>query len=314
MKLIRNVYNLPTEHREYAVTIGNFDGVHLGHRVLLEQLTTRAKQLGLPALVICFEPQPQEYFSLENPPARLTQLREKISQLAQCGIDYVLCLPFNQALADISPEDFVQNILISHLKMQYLIVGKDFRFGHQRTGNIEFLQTAGQQHQFEVTVGQDVMYANERISSTRIRTALTNGHMDMAQQLLDRPYSMQGHVVKGDQRGRLIGFPTANIYLGHKRLPIAGVFAVKVRGIFADAIPGVANIGSRPTVDGSRTVLEVHLFDFEGSLYHRTIQVDFIHKIRDEKRFDSLEQLTAQIAQDAIQARILLDTALPLLL
>jgi riboflavin kinase / FMN adenylyltransferase len=301
MKLIRNVYNLPPEHRQYAVTIGNFDGVHLGHQALLRQLTVRAQQLNLATMVICFEPQPQEYFSPYNAPPRLTRLREKISQLAQCGMDYVLCLPFNKALADISPEDFVQNILISHLNIQYLIVGKDFRFGHARNGNLLLLQ----RYPFETDVGQDVIYGGERISSTRIRTALANGNLDLAQHLLGRPYSMQGHVVKGDQRGRLIGFPTANIYLGHKRLPIAGVFAVKVRGIFADAIPGVANIGSRPTVDGSRTFLEVHLFDFEGSLYHRPIQVNFIHKIRDEKRFDSLELLTAQIAQDAIQARAL---------
>jgi riboflavin kinase / FMN adenylyltransferase len=297
MKLIRNIYNLRPEHHGCVATIGNFDGIHLGHQAILQQLIAQAKQRNLPSLVICFEPQPAEYFDPENAPPRLTRLREKVMQLGHYGVTRILCLPFNHALASIPPQDFIQNILIQRLGIQHLVIGKDFQFGYRRQGNLQLLQEF-----FEVSIAEDMLCAGERVSSTRIRRALAQGDLQLAKQLLGRPYSIAGRVVQGAQRGRLIGFPTANIPLNRNRSPLSGVFTVRVNG----SLPGVANIGSRPTVDGTRTLLEVHLFDFDQSLYNHHIQVDFIHKLRDERRFESFELLKAQILEDSAQAKTLL--------
>jgi riboflavin kinase/FMN adenylyltransferase len=303
MELIRNIYNLHPEHRGCVATIGNFDGVHLGHQAIIQQLLAQAKQRGLPSMVICFEPQPAEYFDPNNAPPRLTRLREKVIQLAEYGVTRILCLSFNKAFADLSPQDFIQNLLIQRLGVRALVIGQDFRFGHRRMGNLSLLEEC-----FDITLAEDVMYDDERVSSTRTRTALAEGNLTLARELLGRPYSIQGLVIQGDQRGRLIGFPTANIPLNRNRPSMTGVFAVRVHGIRTQSLAGVANIGSRPTVDGTKTLLEVHLFDFDESLYNHHIQVDFIHKLRDEKRFDSFELLKAQISLDAEQAKTLLSS------
>ncbi|MFU8797463.1 MAG: bifunctional riboflavin kinase/FAD synthetase [Gammaproteobacteria bacterium] len=289
MELIRNLYNIKPKHRSCIATIGNFDGVHLGHQAIIKQLN----QWKAPSLVICFEPHPAEYFNPENSPSRLTRLREKLFYFAQYGIDYVLCLPFNKQLSEIPPHDFIQNILIKALGIQHLVIGQDFQFGHNRKGDIQLLENF-----FTITQAEEMSYKDKKISSTRIRTALQHGDLPLAKHLLGRPYSIQGRVMHGDQRGRQIGFPTANIHLGRKRAPLSGVFAVSANGM-----PGVANIGSRPTVDGTRTVLEVHLFDFCQSIYHQHLQVEFLQKLRDERRFDSLAALTHQITEDAAQAK-----------
>ncbi|GAB4361662.1 MAG: bifunctional riboflavin kinase/FAD synthetase [Gammaproteobacteria bacterium] len=303
MELIRGHYSLRPEHRGCVATIGKFDGVHLGHQAVLGQVAEKAAELGLPAVVISFEPQPEEFFAPHSAPARLTRLREKLKALSRFAVDRVLCLRFNQRLASVSAEAFIQEILIDGLDVRYLVVGDDFRFGHGRRGDFAMLEAVGEQRGFAVARMHTVYIDGERVSSTRIRNALAVGDLEEAQKLLGRPYRISGRVVHGDKRGRSIGFPTANIRLQHKVLPLSGVYAVEVFGLEHEPYIGVANIGTRPTVNGQQPLLEVNLFGFEGDLYHRYIHVDFVHKLRDEKRFDSLEALKAQIAADADAAR-----------
>lgn len=303
MHLIRGLHNLTPSLRGCAATIGNFDGVHLGHQAVLGQLAERAAALGLPTAVILFEPQPQEYFAPDQAPPRLTRLREKLVALRRFSVDRVLCLRFNQQLAGLTAEQFVQQILVDGLDVRYLVVGDDFRFGKDRSGDFEFLVERGQQAGFQVAHMHSFALQGERVSSTRIRAALQAGDMRLAEQMLGRGYRMLGRVAHGDKRGRSIGFPTANLFLHRVNVPLRGVFAVEMYGLETEPLYGVANVGTRPTVDGSRTLLEVHLFDFIGDLYGRQVAVEFVHKLRDEKRFDSFVALKAQIEQDAQQAR-----------
>lgn len=288
-----------------AATIGNFDGVHLGHQALLAKLISEAKQRGLASAVISFEPSPQEHFLGANAPARLTRLDEKVAVLENTGIDYFIVLPFNTELANLSAEDFVREVMQQALQIVYLLIGDDFHFGKNRLGNYALLQSMASA-QFVVENLPTERLHDERISSSRIRLALEEGDLASAERLLGRPYSMLGVVAQGEQRGRTIGFPTANIHLERHRSPVLGVYAVKVYGIGAEPVNGVANVGNRPTVDGTRSLLEVHLFDFDADIYGTALQVEFCQKVRDEQRFESFEMLREQIGQDVIAARAFL--------
>ena len=303
MELIRGLHNLRPRHRGCAATIGNFDGVHLGHQAVLGQLSERAASLQLPVTVITFEPQPQEYFSPGLAPSRLTRLREKIEALRRYGVDRVLCLRFHDYLAGLPAEEFIRLILSEGLDVKYLVVGDDFRFGKDRAGNFSLLERVGGVHGFPVVNMHTFNIEGLRVSSTRIREALGTGDLAMAEALLGRPYRMSGRVAHGDKRGRTIGFPTANIFLHRATAPVDGVFAVEMFGIAGEPLPGIANVGTRPTVDGTRSLLEVHLFDFDRDIYGCHVQVSFLHKLREERRFPSFPALREQIVRDVEQAR-----------
>lgn len=303
MQLIRGLYNLPSLPNGCALTIGNFDGCHLGHQQILQHLLNKASALHLPSIVMVFEPQPNELFATQTPPARLMRLRDKVRFLQTTNIDYLLCLRFNRTFAQQSSEYFIQNILIDRLNVKFLSVGDDFHFGHQRQGNFALLQQAGKQFHFDVENNQSFTLNQTRISSTLIRQALAEDDLKTAEAMLGRPYSIYGRVAHGNKLGRTIGFPTANIALKRKVNPIQGVYAVEV--ITAQGRHhGIANVGNRPTVDGTtRPLLEVHIFDFNHNLYGQHIEVIFRLKIRPEIKFDSFEQLKTQIAQDVVVAR-----------
>jgi riboflavin kinase/FMN adenylyltransferase len=303
MELIRGLHNLRPRHRGCAATIGNFDGVHLGHQAVLGQLSERAAALQLPVTVITFEPQPQEYFSPALAPPRLTRLREKIEALRRFGVERVLCLRFQDRLAGLPAEEFIRLILLEGLAVKYLVVGDDFRFGRGRSGDFGLLQRVGALLGFPVVNMHTFHIDGRRVSSTRIREALAGGDLATAESLLGRPYRMSGRVAHGDKRGRTIGFPTANIFLHRASTPVDGVFAVELFGIAGEPLPGVANVGTRPTVDGTRSLLEVHLFDFDRNIYGCHVQVSFLHKIREERRFENLAALQEQILSDAELAR-----------
>ncbi len=303
MELIRGVHNLRRRHRGCVATIGNFDGVHLGHQAVLGQLAQKADPLGLPALVVTFEPQPQEFFAPGAAPARLTRFREKLQALRRYSVDRVLCVRFDRRFAALSAEAFIEGLLVGKLGVRYLVVGDDFRFGAGRAGDFEMLRQAGERHGFRVVNMHAFDIDGERVSSTRIRAALAEGDLGTAEKLLGRPYRMCGRVAHGDKRGRGLGFPTANIYLHRNKTPVQGVYAVEMFGLEREPVQGVANVGNRPTVEGTRTLLEVHLFDFDEDIYGRYVNVDFLHRIRPERRFDSFEALTGQIQRDVEKAR-----------
>ena len=286
-----------------VLTLGNFDGVHLGHRALLRALKESGAALQLPTAVLTFEPHPREFFDPGDAPARLSVLREKLAMFAAMGIDHVCVCPFNQALSQLSAEAFIDEVLLGCLRVKHLIVGDDFRFGARRQGDFHHLQVAGQQHGFSVTALDSVDMDGLRVSSSAVRTALAAGEMQQAARLLGRPYLMHGRVVHGDKVGRKMGFATANIRVKHLPLPLAGVFAVRVTGLGTTALPAVANLGTRPTAGGMRTLLEVHLFDFDADIYGQHLCVEFCKKLRAEKRFADFAQLQAQIARDAAEAR-----------
>lgn len=298
MQFIRGIHNLPKDYRGCVATIGNFDGIHLGHQSVLGQLAEEAADQGLPSLLISFEPQPMEYFQPDKAPARLTRLREKLQALRRFSVDQVLCLPFNRALAGMSAEAFIQDILVGALKIKYLVVGDDFRFGKNRLGDFAMLQQAGEQFGFRVVNMHTFSIDGERVSSTRIRQALEKGDLAEAERLLGRDYRMSGRVVHGEKLGRQLGFPTANIELHRKATPLQGIFVVEVFGIEGEPLRGVASLGTRPAVGGTRAILEVYLFDFDRDIYGKHLQVSFLHKLRDEMNFDTLEALTEQIQRD----------------
>lgn len=303
MELIRGYHNLRPKHRGCVATIGNFDGVHLGHQAVLGQLAEKAAELRLPTTVIIFEPHPQEFFQPDAAPPRLTRFREKLKALRRYSVDRVLCLRFDRQLAAMAAEDFIRRILVEGLGVQYLVIGDDFRFGRGRQGNFGMLQAAGRAYGFQVVNMHTFTIDGARVSSTRIREALGRGDLGAAEKLLGRPYRMCGRVAHGDKRGRSIGFPTANIFLHRRTTPVQGVFAVEVFGLDKEPVAGVANVGTRPTVDGLRSLLEIHLFDFDQEIYGRHVYVDFLRKLRDEKRFASFEELRAQIVRDADEAQ-----------
>jgi len=303
MEFIRGWHNLKPHHRGCVATIGNFDGVHLGHQAVIGQLAEKSQELGLPTQVILFEPQPREYFQPNSATPRLSRLREKIQALRRYSVDRVLCLRFDDMLATMEPEFFIQRLLVDGLNVRYLVVGDDFQFGRQRRGDFDMLVAAGKRHGFQVVNMHTVSIDGERVSSTRIRTALGKGDLALAEKLLGRPYRMCGRVAHGDQLGRTLGFPTANIFLHRQATPIHGIFAVEVFGLQSEPLAGAANIGRRPTVGGTRTLLEVHLLDFNEDIYGAYVQLNFLHKFRDEQRFDSLEELRRWIAADVEHVR-----------
>ncbi|WP_321528915.1 bifunctional riboflavin kinase/FAD synthetase [Sedimenticola selenatireducens] len=304
MQVIRGLHNLRAEHRGCVATIGNFDGVHLGHQAVFRNLRERAAAFGLPTTVVTFEPQPQEFFAPDAAPARLTRMREKLQALKDAGIDRVVLLEFGRKLASMSARQFVQQLLVDGLDVKFLYVGDDFRFGRGRVGDINLLRQVGEANGFEVANMNTFMDGEARVSSTRIREALAQGNLDLAERNLGRPYQICGRVAHGDARGRTIGFPTANIDLHRKVSPVHGVFAVMVHGLAEGSLPGVANIGNRPTVTGdSRYLLEVHLFDFSRVIYGEHVGVEFRKWLRDERRFESFDALRQQIERDAAQAR-----------
>ncbi len=307
MRVIRGLHNLGRGGGGCVATIGNFDGVHLGHRAVFQRLSAQGRSLGLPATVITFEPQPMEFFAPERAPARLTRLREKLDALQHCGIEQVALLPFGPRLAAMGARDFVRELLVDCLGVRFLLVGDDFRFGHGRQGDYALLEAMGRDHGFAVEDLNTVTHGGERISSTRIREALARGDLGQARHLLGRPYRICGRIGHGDKRGRTIGYPTANINLHRRVSPLRGVYAVMVDGVADRPCPGVANIGTRPTVTGdTRYLLEVHLFGLSSDLYGRHAQVEFRLKLRDEQRFDSFPALKAQIDRDAVAARAFL--------
>ncbi len=303
MELIRGLQNLRPEHRGCAVTIGNFDGVHLGHQAVLRELTARARALGVPALVMLFEPQPQEYFNPHAAPPRLMRLREKLLALRDYSVERVLCVRFDGRFAALTPDAFIRQLLVERLAARYIAVGPDFRFGHKRRGNIELLIRAGEAYGFEVANAPAFMVDGARVSSTRVRAALAEGDLETAARLLGRPYRMCGRVVHGNKVGRRIGIPTANIRLHRPRLPLQGIFIAEVSSETIGRLPAAASIGVRPTVGGSEPLLEVHLLDFDRDLYGVHVAVDFLHKVRDERRFDSLEEMRGVILRDIEAAR-----------
>ncbi len=303
MELIRGLHNLRPHHRGCVATIGNFDGVHLGHQAVIGQLADKAQALHLPTLVMLFEPQPQEFFARQKAPPRLMRLREKLQAMRRYAVDRVLCVRFDEAFAALEPEAFIRQVLVEGLGVKYLVVGDDFRFGHARRGDFAMLQAAGREHGFQVVNMHSLTIDGERVSSTRVRAALAAADLALAEKLLGRPYRMCGRVAHGDKIGRTLGVPTANIHLHRHSTPLRGVYAVEVFGLPDEPLAGVANIGTRPTVGGTRTLLEVHVFDFDRDIYGEYVHVNFLQKLSDEKRFASLDELKAKIQQDIVDAR-----------
>ena len=286
-----------------VATIGNFDGVHLGHQALLQTLIKQAKAVNLPAVVILFEPQPNEFFKPDRAPARLTSLREKLAVIAQYQIDYVCCLRFNETLSQMSPVQFAEQFIFSRLKVKWLLVGSDFRFGKNRAGDSELLKTIGQQRGCQVVVFPDFLLQKQRVSSTSIRHLLMRGELAHAETLLGRPFSLSGRVVKGQGLGRQWGIPTANIRIARIKSPVLGIFCVQVKRADGSLLYGVASLGTRPTVGGTECLLEVNLFDFNDSLYGEMLQVFFVHRLREEIQFSSVNALIQQMRLDIQMTR-----------
>jgi riboflavin kinase/FMN adenylyltransferase len=306
MELIRGPLNLRERHRGCVVTIGAFDGIHLGHQALLRRLCEHAARQSRPAMVLTFEPMPREYLRPESPPARLTSWRERWHILGGCGIDYMCVLRFDERLRNLSGRDFA-TLLRQQLHANWVVVGHDFRFGRNGEATASSLATSGATLGFNVDVVPPVLLEGVRVSSSGVRDALSKGELALARSWLGRPYSMTGRVVQGNQLGRKLGFPTANLRTGRRRVPVAGIFAVRVHGVAADPLPGVASLGTRPTIaGGGEMLLEVHLFDFGGNLYGHEIEVEFVSKLRDEEHFADLDALVVQMNTDAADARRIL--------
>lgn len=301
MELVRGIHNLKKHHAGCVMTIGNFDGVHLGHQVVVKRTIEHARQMNLPATVMIFEPQPLELFKGETAPARLNRLRDKYQYLKSLGVDRLVCVNFDRTFASMQPADFINELLIEKLAVKLLIVGDDFRFGKARKGDFQLLKALGQQH-FVVMSTDSFKVGHERISSTNIRNALAGGDLSAAKEMLGKDYSIGGKVIHGEKLGRTIGVPTANIALHRTVSPVRGVFIAKVtyRG---EQVYGVCNIGIRPTLDGLRQQLEVHLFDFEHVIYGEYLEVVLCHKLREEHKFASFEALKQQIQQDILLAK-----------
>lgn len=297
-----------------ALTIGNFDGVHIGHQALLRRVTQAAQRLGVTSAVMTFEPHPLELFCPQRAPARIAGVRDKLAALEAAGIERVWIMHFNRRFAAMPAQAFIQDILLDALQVRWLMVGDDFRFGAGRAGNFALLEQASRNHGFALEqlapIHTDSDPERRRISSSLVRAALAAGDLTRARELLGHPYLITGRVMYGRQLGRTLGFPTLNLRIGHRRKmqtpAVHGIFAVRVHGLRAQALPAVASIGLRPTVDDSGPwLLEVHVFDFNEEVYGRRVSVELIQRLRDEQRFDSLERLTHAIAADAAQARAL---------
>ncbi len=298
MEFMRGICNIRPDPRGCVLTLGNFDGIHLGHQQIISTVRTRARELGVSSAVLFFEPQPREYFAHEHTPARLTTLHEKHRFMSSLGIDKLCCLRFSPELAQMEPEDFVTGILLEKFRLRHLIIGDDFRFGRKRRGSFDLLIRMGAETgQFTVEQAPSFSLDGQRVSSTRIREALAQDHLDRACRMLGRPYSITGRIVHGQRLGRTLGFPTANISLKRLVAPVSGVYAISA-DLGDTRCRGIANVGTRPTVNGTTALLEAHLFGFSGDLYGRTVCVELISKIREERRFADLDALKDQIARD----------------
>jgi riboflavin kinase/FMN adenylyltransferase len=309
MKLIRGTKRIRSNHQGCVATIGNFDGLHLGHQAVIKQVCTKATELGLSATVISFEPLPTEYFSqqLKHPsPRRIYPLRDKARLLYTLGIDEFVCLPFNTALANMEAEVFIEEILLNHLNVKYLVVGDDFCFGRKRRGNFAMLQKIGGDHGMQVNDTSTIEHELERISSTRIRRHLDKGELSHVNHLLGQKYMLSGRVRHGDKRGRTIGFPTLNLRLPDNIATAHGAYAVRIHHLEKQILNGVANIGNRPTFNGSEIRLETHVFDYNGDAYGKYVCIELVKHLRGEQKFAGLDELTAQIHNDMELAKTLL--------
>lgn len=304
MKLYRGLDATPRTEAS-VVTIGKYDGVHRGHQALLAELRQAGEAAGLPAAVVTFDPAPEAFFAPDRAPARLTPIAEKLEALRDAGVDIVWLLPFNARLAAVEAGDFVRRVLVAGLGAREVWIGDDFRFGHKRRGDLALLKRLGPAEGFTAHAMPSFRLDGERVSSGAVRAALARGEMTRARRMLGRPYALCGRVIYGEQLGSRLGFATANIAVRHQTA-IDGVFAVRVDGVDGGRRPGVASLGTRPTVGGDRQLLEVHLFDYSGNLYGRRIRVTFVDKLRDEHRFESLAALVDQMAADADAARAVL--------
>ena len=302
MELVRGLVNITENHKNCVLTIGNFDGVHIGHQYVLEKLRQVADERNVPAAVMLFEPQPQEVFLQDKAAARVLTFREKYQKLKQMGVDRLICIRFNPAFAAMTPEQFIEDLLVNKLGVKHLIVGDDFRFGAKRAGNFTLLQQEANKLGFSVDDSQTFKYSNQRASSTEVRRYLNESRFECVKDLLAEPFVFQGKVIHGQKNGRQFGFPTANIAVKRKVLPIKGVFGVKAK-VDGDEFFGVANIGNKPTLDGIKPLLEVNLFNFAKDIYGKRLTIEPLFKIRDEQKFDSIEQLVQQIQADVQVAK-----------
>ncbi len=305
MKLIRHLSSLPNQNQACVATIGNFDGLHLGHQKIINNLKAKAQDLRLPLTIISFEPLPAEFF-MPKPPSRIYPFRDKVRLLTKFSVDNFVCLKFDQTFSQQSPTAFVEDILLNRLDVKYLAIGDDFKFGHNREGDFDLLVKVGQTAGMEVVKTATLEKFDERVSSTRIRTHLQKGEIKTANKLLGHSYQLSGRVRHGEKRGRTIGFPTLNLKLSENIAPKRGVYAVKVHGLREGFVKGVANLGNRPTVGGSENRLEIHLFDFDEEVYGQTICAELVEFIRPEQRFDNFEVLKSQIIKDTKSASQLL--------
>lgn len=313
MRLVRHINDLPFPdlNAGSVVTIGAYDGLHLGHEQLLQRVNSASQRLGLPSVVISFEPTPREFFAGPAPPARLMRFREKFDALAGHGIDIFHCPRFDARMRDIAADAFIRRILVHGLGARHIVVGDDFRFARKREGTLVHLQRAGRALGYTIEQVPSVKVGDVRVSSTAIREALRDGELEQATALLGRPYRMSGKIVMGDKVGRTLGFPTANVDLRRKQSAVMGIFAVRVQGLPDGPRDAVASVGTRPTFDGTKPLLEVHLFDFDQDIYGKYIHVDFISRLRSEIKYDDIADLVAQMHRDADNARSILaaDTA-----
>ncbi|MFN7778446.1 MAG: bifunctional riboflavin kinase/FAD synthetase [Betaproteobacteria bacterium] len=298
----------PSARRPCALTIGNFDGVHRGHRALLARVVQAARERNLASAVMTFEPHPREFFAPAAAPPRVASIRDKLQALADAGIDHVLIEHFNARFAAITATQFIDEVLVAGCQARWIAVGDDFRFGAKRAGDLALLRAHAAAGGYEVAQLPTVVEDGERVSSSAVRAALATGDLQRAARLLGQPYFISGRVQHGRKLGRALGFPTLNLRFAHKRPALHGVFAVRVHGIGAAPLPGVASVGLRPTVEESgRWLLEVHLFDFARDVYGHLVRVEFLHKLRDEEKYDTLDQLTVAIRGDSERARALID-------
>ena len=306
-RLFRDVAGPCLASRGSVVCIGAFDGVHRGHRAVINRVTAHAESLGVMPVAVTFAPIPRTYFGTGV--AQLTSPREKVELMFEAGIECVLLLRFDARLAAMRAEEFVSQSVVRRLAAKEVLVGEGFRFGHGRGGDLELLQRMGAENGFQASAVEPFFVDGERVSSSRIRALLAASDFTATVRLLGRNFAIGGHVVHGQQLGRKLGYPTANLPLGSRMSPVGGVFAVKVHDVLAQPVPGVASLGVRPTVNGKEPLLEAHLFDFDDDLYGKRIQVEFVEKLRDEEKFDSLDAMVRQIDRDAAQARAILGCA-----
>ena len=308
MELIRSLHNLRHHHKKCVATIGNFDGIHLGHQAIISQLKEIAKKYNLPTVVIIFEPQPQEYFSPDNAPARLTRLREKVEEMDRLGVDRLVCIRFDGGLANLSAREFVERLLIEGLEISHLVVGDDFRFGKNRQGDYSTLEKMADEFGYELDHTDTCLFEGERISSSRIRRALARDDLKLASQLLGRDYAISGRVVHGDKRGKELGFATANMELHRLHSPVMGVYISRVhikhiQGPGGSSHHAVTSIGTRPMFDGEGIRLETHILDFDENIYAKHIRVEFLEKLRSEMKYSDINDLKKAIESDIENAR-----------